>query len=127
MTHDTHPTSPTHTHTPHPKFWGDVKKTSPMKGKVFFTGDKQTDIHTDGHRDSMTESAQWANSVKIITETELNAACSKTEQVQKPIQLRPVPFLEAIQTAVTNVLSYLNFMLLEPATNLIDPFDTLPF
>ena len=25
----------------------------------------QTDRHTDRHRDSMTESAQWANSVKI--------------------------------------------------------------
>ena len=43
---------------------GGVKKTSPMKGKVFFTGDRHTDIQTDGHRDSMTESAQWADSVK---------------------------------------------------------------
>ena len=53
--------------------WGDtggVKKTSPMKGDVFFTGDIQTyihtDIHTDGHRDSMTELAQWADSVKTL-------------------------------------------------------------
>ena len=60
MTHDTHP----HTHTPHPHIWGDVKKTSPMKGEVFFTGDRRTHIHTDGHSDSMTESAQWADSVK---------------------------------------------------------------
>ena len=36
-----------------------------MKGEVFFTGDRQTDRQTDGHRDSMTESAQWADSVKI--------------------------------------------------------------
>ena len=47
---------------------GGVKKTSPMKGKVFFTGDIHTYIHTDrptdGHRASMTESAQWADSVK---------------------------------------------------------------
>ena len=43
---------------------GGVKKTSPMKGKVFFTGDGHTNIQTDGHRDSMTESAQWAVSVK---------------------------------------------------------------
>ena len=43
---------------------GGVKKTSPMKGKVFFTGDTHTRIHTHGHRDSMTESAQWADSVK---------------------------------------------------------------
>ena len=43
---------------------GGVKKTSPMKGKVFFTGDIRTDTHTHGHRDSMTESAQWADSVK---------------------------------------------------------------
>ena len=42
---------------------GGVKKTSPMKGKVLFTGDK-TYKHTYGHRDSMTESAQWADSVK---------------------------------------------------------------
>ena len=42
-----------------------VEKTSPMKGKVFFTGDKHTHRRTDGHRDSMTESAQWADSVKI--------------------------------------------------------------
>ena len=27
--------------------------------------DRQTDRHTHGHCDSMTESAQWANSVKI--------------------------------------------------------------
>ena len=61
---------PPHTHTPHPHIWGDVKKTSPMKGDVFFTGDRQTDVHTDvhtdGHRNSMTESAQWADSVKRI-------------------------------------------------------------
>ena len=36
-----------------------------MEGEVFFTGDRQTVTHTDGHRDSMTESAQWADSVKI--------------------------------------------------------------
>ena len=36
-----------------------------MEGEVFFTGDTQTDIGTHGHRDSMTESAQWADSVKI--------------------------------------------------------------
>ena len=46
MTHDTHPTPSTHTHTPHPHIWGDVKKTSPMKGEVFFTGDRHTDIQT---------------------------------------------------------------------------------
>ena len=28
-----------------------------MKGKVFFTGDRHADTHTDGHRDSMTELA----------------------------------------------------------------------
>ena len=61
------PTQPpqTHTHTL-PQIWGDVKKTSPMKGEVFFTGDiSHTYIHTRGHRDSMTESAQWADSVKM--------------------------------------------------------------
>ena len=29
--------------------------------------DKQTDKQTDGHGDSMTESAQWANSVIILS------------------------------------------------------------
>ena len=65
MTHDTHTTlPPPHTHTPHPHIWGDVKKTSPMEGEVFFTGDRRPCPHTRGHRDSMTESAQWADSVK---------------------------------------------------------------
>ena len=27
--------------------------------------DRQTHIHTDGHGDSMTESAQWVDSVKL--------------------------------------------------------------
>ena len=55
------------TTTPHPHLpiWGDVKKTFPMKGKVFFTGDRHTNTQTDGHHNSMTESAQWADSVKI--------------------------------------------------------------
>ena len=41
-----------------------MEKTSPMQGDVFFTGDRRTYRQTDGHRDSMTESAQWADSVK---------------------------------------------------------------
>ena len=41
-----------------------MKKTSPIQGDVFFTGDINTDIQTDGHRNSMTESAKWADSVK---------------------------------------------------------------
>ena len=47
-----------------PPIWGDINKTSPMKGKVFFTGDICTYVRTDGQCDSMTESAQWADSVK---------------------------------------------------------------
>ena len=39
-----------------------------MEGDVFFTGDRRTDVQTDGHHDSMTELAQWADSVKILTE-----------------------------------------------------------
>ena len=38
-----------------------------MKGEVFFTRDIHTYIHAYGHRDSMTESAQWADSVKITS------------------------------------------------------------
>ena len=37
-----------------------------MKGKVFFKGDRHTNIQTHGHRNSITESAQWADSVKIM-------------------------------------------------------------
>ena len=33
---------------------GGVKKTSPMKGKVFFTGDIHTYIQTDRHTDIAT-------------------------------------------------------------------------
>ena len=40
-----------------------MEKTSPIQGDVFFTGD----IHTQGHRDSMTESAKWADSVKTCS------------------------------------------------------------
>ena len=58
--------TPTHTDTPHPHIWGDVKKTSPMEGEVFFTGERHTYVRTHGHRDSMTESAQWADSVKRV-------------------------------------------------------------
>ena len=38
----------------------------PMTGleKIAWGGDKQTDRQTDGHCNSMTESAQWADSVK---------------------------------------------------------------
>ena len=38
-----------------------MEKTSPVQGDVFFTGD----VRTHGHCDSMTESAQWADSVKM--------------------------------------------------------------
>ena len=38
----------------------------PMRGlEINFTGRGHTYGQTDGHRDSMTESAQWADSVKI--------------------------------------------------------------
>ena len=39
----------------------------PMRGlEKNCMGRGQTDKQTNGHRDCMTESAQWANSVKII-------------------------------------------------------------
>ena len=38
----------------------------PMRGlEINFTGRGQTHRQTDGHRDYMTELAQWADSVKI--------------------------------------------------------------
>ena len=49
-----------------------------MEGDVFFTGDRRTDIQTDGHRQSMTELAQWADSVKKTTSVDSNTlVCSK--------------------------------------------------
>ena len=39
----------------------------PMRGlEINFTGRGHTYIRTDGHRNSMTESAHWADSVKIV-------------------------------------------------------------
>ena len=38
----------------------------PMKGLEINSLGGDTDVHTHGHRDSMTESAQWADSVKIM-------------------------------------------------------------
>ena len=64
-----------------------MKKTSPMKGEVFFTGDTHTYRHTDGHRDSMTESAQWANSVK--------KALVKGQIPKLEVGLRGGPYLPA--------------------------------
>ena len=52
-----------------------------MKGKVFFTGDIQTYRNTHGHRDSMTDSAQWADSVK------------SRESKQKLYEPAPVPVI----------------------------------
>ena len=65
MTHDTHPTPPTHTHTPHPKFGGMWRR--PLQKNCIWwhrQTNKQTDRHTDGHGDSMTDPAQRAESVK---------------------------------------------------------------
>ena len=46
-------------------------------GEVFFTGDRHADTHTDGHRDSMTELAQWADSVKIVITSPMDTLYSK--------------------------------------------------
>ena len=63
MTHDTHP-APPHTHThPTPKLGGCEEDLSNERRGLLHRG--HTYIHGDGHRDSMTESAQWADSVKI--------------------------------------------------------------
>ena len=64
MTHDTNPTPPSHTQTPHPNFWGGCEEDlSNERRGLLHRG--QTYIHTDGHRNSMTESAQLADSVKM--------------------------------------------------------------
>ena len=62
-------------------FWG-VKKTSSIKGKVFFTGDIHTYVQTYRHRDYMTELARWADSVKRLkTSASANGLDNKLQQI----------------------------------------------
>ena len=71
MTHDTHPTTPhTHTHTPPPYLGGCEEDLSNGRKGLLHRG--HTYIHTDGHCDSMTESAQLADSVKRSKEVLTN-------------------------------------------------------
>ena len=62
MTPTQHP--PTHTDTPPPYLGGCEEDLSNGRRGLLHRG--QTDKHTHGHRDSMTESAQWADSVKSV-------------------------------------------------------------
>ena len=56
----------THTHThPTPNLGGCEEDLSNGRRCLLHRG--QTDIQTDGHCDTMTELAQWADSVKILT------------------------------------------------------------
>ena len=68
MTHDTPPTlPPTHTH-PTPNLGGCEEYLSNERRGLLHRG--HTYRQTDGLRDSMTESAQWADSVKKYVECE---------------------------------------------------------
>ena len=69
MIHDTHPTPPTHT--PHPIFGGCEEDLSNERRGLLHRG--HTYIQIDGHCDSMTESAQWADSVKIVSRVNMDS------------------------------------------------------
>ena len=75
MTHDTHP-PPTHTH-PTPNLGGCEEDLSNGRRGLLHRG--HTYIHARGHSDSMTESAQWADSVKI-------AQCEAQMEKHKTVQ-----------------------------------------
>ena len=76
------PTQPPHTHTyPTPNLGGCEEDLSNERRGLLHRG--QTHRRTDGHRDSMTESAQWANSVKMLGET----AASTENQIMRLDQL----------------------------------------
>ena len=67
MTPTQPPTPPTHTHTPPPYLGGCEEDLSNERRGLLHRGHfyhRQTDRQTDGHRNSMTKSAQWADSVK---------------------------------------------------------------
>ena len=65
------PTQPPNTHThPTPYLGGceeDLSKKTAPDGT-----NTQTNTQTDGHGNSMTESAQWADSVKIVSKRHVN-------------------------------------------------------
>ena len=51
-----------------------------MRGlEINFTGRGHMYVQTDGHRDSMTESAQWADSVEICTLAQIYFTISSTQ------------------------------------------------
>ena len=59
--------------------------------------DKQTHRHTDGHRDSMIESAQWADSMKIVTFNAIKGVRTP-DHANLPAQVLVFPAL-SLQTA----------------------------
>ena len=63
MTHDTHLTPHIHAHT-QPSYLGACEEDLSNERRGLLHRGHLYHIHTDGHRDSMTESAQWADSVK---------------------------------------------------------------
>ena len=90
MTHS-QPPSNTHTHTPPPYLGGCEEDLSNERRGLLHRGQTytHTDIQTDGHRDSMTESAKWADSVKIyrsfkfiLMESKLGLQCTKVQWVK---------------------------------------------
>ena len=80
MTHDIHPTTPPHTHTPPPYSGGCEEVLSNERRGLLHR--VYTYTQTYGHRDSMTESAQWADSVKN-SQLKTGRTCHKP-QTQRP-------------------------------------------
>ena len=76
--------------------------TSSRTQKIAWKGDKHAINHTDGHRDSMIESAQWANSMKKGYRRYGLLMCTKTHYTTQctviMVPVRATPLLAFIRT-----------------------------
>ena len=96
------PTPPTHTH-PTPNLGGCEEDLSNERRGLLHRGQthRRTDVQTHGHRDSMTESAQWADSVKTLF--------GMLEQLYKKIKCMNILFIKTITFVRQIVLVLLSF------------------
>ena len=74
-------------------------------------GEGTKDRQTDGHRDSMTESAQWANSVKILCTLiysweDTLALEAQRWQIAEPVQLQSEELLVNICPSSGTLISW---------------------
>ena len=56
----------------------------------------KTDRQTDGHRDSRTESAPWANSKIIASHTPLHSICHPLSVIANPLDTHPTGYCQPI-------------------------------